>query len=182
MRDAYYLTLSCTNQPGIVAAVAACLFEAGGNILEAQQFDDLAAGRFFMRVEFDVDRGSAGEEELRERFIPVAKKYAMQWKLRSRDNQQRVLILVSKYDHCLGDLLYRLRIGEMPMDVVGIVSNHPKGALNLNLIGDIAYHHLPVTAAVIRGSPEGRTSTGGALVLTWGFTIPGYFYMSVLSP
>jgi formyltetrahydrofolate deformylase len=147
VRDAYYLTLSCTNQPGIVAAVAACLFEAGGNILEAQQFDDLAAGRFFMRVEFDVDQGSAGEEELHERFIPVAKKYAMQWKLRSRDNQQRVLILVSKYDHCLGDLLYRLRIGEMPMDVVGIVSNHPKGALNLNLIGDIAYHHLPVTAA-----------------------------------
>ncbi len=147
MRDAYYLTLSCANQPGIVAAVAACLFEAGGNILEAQQFDDLAAGRFFMRVELDVARGSTGESQLQERFAPIGKKYAMQWKLRSRSHRQRVLLLVSKFDHCLGDLLYRLRIGEMPMDVVGIVSNHPQEALNLNLVGDIPYHHLPVTAA-----------------------------------
>ena len=147
MRDSYYLTLSCANQPGIVAAVAACLFEAGGNIIEAQQFDDLAAGRFFMRVEMDVERGGSSESELHERFGPIAKKYAMQWKLRSRVRRQRVLILVSKFDHCLGDLLYRLRIGEMPMDVVGIVSNHPKEALNLTLIGDIPYHHLPVTAA-----------------------------------
>ena len=147
MRDAYYLTLSCANQPGIVAAVAACLFEAGGNILEAQQFDDLAAGRFFMRVELDVARGGIGESQLQERFAPIGKKYAMQWKLRSRSHRQRVLLLVSKFDHCLGDLLYRLRIGEMPMDVVGIVSNHPQEALKLNLVGDIPYHHLPVTAA-----------------------------------
>ncbi|MDP9012329.1 MAG: formyltetrahydrofolate deformylase [Pseudomonadota bacterium] len=147
MKDAFYLTLSCANRPGIVAAVAACLFESGGNILEAQQFDDLAANRFFMRVAFDVDAGSADEQKLRDRFAPVGSKYAMQWKLRSRDKRQRVLMLVSKYDHCLGDLLYRLRIGEMPMDVVGIVSNHPKDALNLSLLGDIPYHHLPVTAA-----------------------------------
>ena len=147
MRDAYYLTLSCANQPGIVAAVAACLFEAGGNILEAQQFDDLAAGRFFMRVELDVQRGTIDETQLQKRFAPVGEKYAMQWKLRSRTHRQRVLLLVSKFDHCLGDLLYRLRIGEMPMEVVGIVSNHPKESLNLNLLGDIPYHHLPVSSA-----------------------------------
>jgi len=147
VKDAYYLTLSCNNRPGIAAAVAACIFEAGGNILEAQQFDDLAANRFFMRVALDVEAASASEESLRTRFAPIGEKYGMQWKLRSKNARQRVLLLVSKFDHCLGDLLYRLRIGEMPMDVVGIVSNHPKEALNLSLLGDIPYHHLPVTAA-----------------------------------
>ena len=147
MKDAFFLTLSCTNRPGIVAAVAACIYEAGGNILEAQQFDDLAVGRFFMRVALDVEQGRESEATLRKRFAPVGEKYGMQWKLRSITVRQRVLLLVSKLDHCLGDLLYRLRIGEMPMDVVGIVSNHPKESLNLSLLGDIPYHHLPVTAA-----------------------------------
>jgi formyltetrahydrofolate deformylase len=147
VKDAFYLTLSCDNRPGIVAAVAACIFEAGGNILEAQQFDDLAASRFFMRVELDIEPGRQSEASLRTRFAPVGDKYGMQWRLRSRTNRQRVLLLVSKFDHCLGDLLYRLRIGEMPMEVVGIVSNHPKDVHNLSLLGDIPYHHLPVAAA-----------------------------------
>jgi formyltetrahydrofolate deformylase len=147
VNDAFYLTLSCNNRPGIVAAVAACIYAAGGDILEAQQFDDLASSRFFMRVELDVEPGRESEATLRKRFVPVGEKYGMQWQLRSRTRRQRVLMLVSKLDHCLGDLLYRLRIGEMPMDVVGIVSNHPKEALNLSLLGDIPYHHLPVTAA-----------------------------------
>ncbi len=147
MKDAFYLTLSCTNRPGIVAAVAVCIYEAGGNILEAQQFDDLAAGRFFMRVALDVEQGRESEATLRTRFAPVGEKYGMQWKLRSINVRQRVLLMVSKFDHCLGDLLYRLRIGEMPMDVVGIVSNNPKEVLNMSLLGNIPYHHLPVTAA-----------------------------------
>jgi formyltetrahydrofolate deformylase len=140
----YYLTLSCPNQPGIVAAVAACLFEAGGNILEAQQFDDLSSNRFFMRVEFDAPQGGPGVESLRDRFSPIAAGYRMQWKLRAKSQWLRVLMLVSKQDHCLGDLLYRFRIGEMPMQIVGIVSNHPKESLNLSLLGGIPYHHLPV--------------------------------------
>ncbi|MGO8854098.1 MAG: formyltetrahydrofolate deformylase [Steroidobacteraceae bacterium] len=147
MKESYYLTLSCANRPGIVATVAASLFEAGGNILEAHQFDDLAENRFFMRVELDVDAGRTSEVELRRRFAPIGDKYGMNWNLRLRARRQRVLILVSKQDHCLGDLLYRLRIGEMPMEAVGIVSNHPKEALNLSLIGDIPYHHLPITPA-----------------------------------
>jgi formyltetrahydrofolate deformylase len=147
LKDAFVLTLSCDNRPGIVAAVAACLYEAGGNILEAHQFDDLAAGRFFMRVALDVDQGSITTAELSNRFAPVGQKYGMQWKLRPRDQKQRVLLLVSKYDHCLSDLLYRLRIGELPMDVVGIVSNHPKEAQNQSLLGDLPYHYLPITAA-----------------------------------
>lgn len=146
MTSGYYLTLSCDNRPGIVAAVASRLFEAGGNILEAQQFDDVISSRFFMRVSFDFER-AVDDEGLREHFRPVASHYAMQWNLRSQDEKQRVLILVSKYDHCLLDLLYRQRIGELPMTVVGIVSNHPKENLNRSLLGDIPYHHLPVTAA-----------------------------------
>jgi formyltetrahydrofolate deformylase len=147
IKDAYYLTLVCDNRPGIVAAVAACLYALDGDILEAQQFDDLAAGRFFMRVEFDVGQGSADLAQLHARFAPVGEKYGMQWRLRSRKVRQRVLLLVSKFDHCLEDLLYRLRIGELPMEVVGIVSNHPKQALNQSLLGDFPYHYLPVTAA-----------------------------------
>lgn len=146
MSKAYYLTLSCDNRPGIVAAVAGCLFHAGGNILEAQQFDDVMSSRFFMRVTFDFDR-DVDESELRERFVPVATHYAMRWNLRSQGDMQRVLILVSKYDHCLVDLLYRQRIGELPMTVVGVISNHPRESLNVSLLGDIPYHHLPVTAA-----------------------------------
>src|SRR5258708_17249429 len=120
MPSAYYLTLSCENRPGIVAAVASCLFQAGGNILEAQQFDDVISGRFFMRVSFDFDC-DISDAVLREQLSPVATRYARRWSLRAEHHKQRVLILVSKYDHCLVDLLYRLRIGELPMTVVGVV-------------------------------------------------------------
>jgi formyltetrahydrofolate deformylase len=147
MKVAYYLTLVCGNRPGIVAAVAACLYELDGDILEAQQFDDLAAGRFFMRVEFHVDQDGADLAQLRTRFAAVGDKYEMRWKLRSRQEHPRVLLLVSKFDHCLGDLLYRLRLGELPMEVVGIVSNHPKQALNVSRLDEFPYHYLPVTAA-----------------------------------
>jgi formyltetrahydrofolate deformylase len=146
MASAYYLTLSCENRPGIVAAVASRLFQAGGNILEAQQFDDVISSRFFMRVSFDFER-DIDDAALREQLRPLASQYAMQWSLRAQSEKQRVLILVSKYDHCLVDLLYRQRIGELPMEVVGVVSNHPKERLNLSLLGDIPYHHLPVTPA-----------------------------------
>ncbi len=146
MPSAYYLTLSCENRPGIVAAVASCLFQAGGNILEAQQFDDVISGRFFMRVSFDFDC-DISDAVLREQLSPVATRYAMRWSLRAQNHKQRVLILVSKYDHCLVDLLYRLRIGELPMTVVGVVSNHAKELLNLSLLGEIPYDHLPITPA-----------------------------------
>jgi formyltetrahydrofolate deformylase len=126
--------------------VTTTLFEAGANILEAQQFDDVGSKRFFMRVEFDVSADAPDEAALHALIEQVAGEFAMQWRLRSRTHRQRVLFLVSKFDHCLGDLLYRFRIGELQMDVVGIVSNHPRESLNLTLLGAIPYHHLPVTA------------------------------------
>ncbi len=143
MTTDYILTLSCEDRPGIVAAVAGLLFQEGANILEAQQFDDKETGRFFMRVVFSVADGAG--ETIREKFGGVAKGYAMDWSLRDKNKRKRVLIMVSKFDHCLGDLLYRMRIGEMNMEVVGVVSNHPQEALNLTTIGDIPYHYLPIT-------------------------------------
>ncbi|MDF8334506.1 formyltetrahydrofolate deformylase [Novosphingobium cyanobacteriorum] len=137
------LTLSCDDKPGIVARVTGNLFENGANILEAQQFDDAASGRFFMRVV--MDPGEKDVVSLRETFSPVAESYAMDWTLRDTAQKRKVVLMVSKFDHCLGDLLYRTRIGELPMDVVAILGNHPKEALNITLMGDVPYYHLPIT-------------------------------------
>ena len=142
MRTAYILLLSCDDRPGLVAAVAGLLYESGGNILEAQQFDDVETGRFFMRIVFDLDGDC---DALRDRFAGLASAHGMDWRLRSRDERKKAMLLVSRLDHCLGDLLYRVRIGEMAMDVVGIISNHPRDALKISMIGDIPFHHLPVT-------------------------------------
>nr|WP_255682203.1 formyltetrahydrofolate deformylase [Luteimonas sp. BDR2-5] len=139
------MTLSCKDKPGLVSSVASLLFEHGGNILEAQQFDDLKTRTFFMRVVFDL-ADPAGADAIRAGFEAAVGARDMNWQLRPRDRRRKVLLLVSRFDHCLGDLLYRLRIGELSMDVVGIVSNHPREALNISLIGDIPFHHLPVTA------------------------------------
>jgi len=137
------LTISCTDVPGIVARVSGTLFDHGANVLEAQQFDDQESGRFFMRVVFDPGQNSA--EMLRAALEPVAQQYGMDWNLRDTAKKRRVVLMVSRFDHCLGDLLYRARIGELPMDVVAILGNHPKEALSISLIGDIPYHHLPIT-------------------------------------
>ncbi|HKX78747.1 MAG TPA: formyltetrahydrofolate deformylase [Novosphingobium sp.] len=138
----FVLTLSCRDVPGIVAGVATNLFEAGANILEARQFDDLESGQFFMRVEFTAP---GDEASLSSRFAGVAEGFGMEWSLRGLKRKRRVLILVSKFDHCLSDLLYRYRLGELPMEVVGVVSNHPQDFLSASNIGDIPFHHLPIS-------------------------------------
>ena len=143
MSEPLVLTLSCADRPGITARVASFLFERGGNILEAQQFNDRTSDAFFMRVEFDP--GAASRAAIREQFAAVARDYGMEWKLALRDRPRRVLIMVSKFDHCLADLLYRWRIGELPMEPVAIVSNHPREAIEHTHLGDIPFHHLPLT-------------------------------------
>ncbi len=138
----YILTLSCEDRPGIVAAVATCLAQNGGNITEAQQFDDPETGKFFMRTAFSKDGAPDG---LRRSLDVIATDIGADWRLRAAGEKRRVLILVSKFDHCMGDLLYRMRIGELDMECVGIVSNHPAEALNLTLHRGIPYHHFPIT-------------------------------------
>ncbi|HEY1098929.1 MAG TPA: formyltetrahydrofolate deformylase [Myxococcota bacterium] len=139
------LTLSCPDQRGIVAAVSTLLFERGANILDAQQFDDEETSRFFMRVVFDA--GDVDVDALRVAFADVAQRFSMQWSLRDPRIKQRVMVLASKSDHCLADLLYRWRIGELDMDISAVVSNHPKDVYAHTDLSDVAFHHLPVTAA-----------------------------------
>jgi formyltetrahydrofolate deformylase len=144
LHSSHVLTLNCANRPGIVAAVAGALFEAGGDIREAQQFDDTATNRFFMRVVFDMVPATT-EAALRETIGAVGQRFDMAWTLRNRAVKRRVILFVSKFDHCLVDLLYRWRIGEMRMDIAGIISNHPRETYaHLDLDG-IPFHHLPVT-------------------------------------
>jgi len=138
----YILTLTCKNRPGIVAAVASFLAEGEGNITEARQFDDPVSGQFFMRVRFEH---ALDEVALRTGLEAVAARFAMTWDLRPADKPMKVLMMVSRFAHCLGDLLYRQRIGELNMEVVGIIGNHPKDVLPLTVNDGIAYHHLPVT-------------------------------------
>jgi formyltetrahydrofolate deformylase len=171
MSEVQILTLSCRDRAGITARVTSYLFEHGGNVLEAQQFNDLDGGDFFMRVAFDLaaQDGAADPEALRAGFADLASAFGMRWKLTPRDKPRRVLLLVSKFDHCLADLLYRVRIGEMAMDIVGIVSNHPRDVLGNTNIRDIPFHHLPVTRET-KPAQEARireiaTETGAELVV-----------------
>lgn len=139
----HILTLKCRNRHGIVASVAAEIARHQGDITEAQQFDDPLTGMFFMRVAFDMNE--AGTETFRKDFQTHVDNFGFDWTLRLADQKRKVLLLVSKFDHCLGDLLYRMRLGELNMDCVGIVSNHPSEALNLTLHQGLPYHHLPIT-------------------------------------
>ena len=98
------LTLACPDQPGIVARVSTFLFESGANIIDAQQFDDKETGRFFMRVVFDA----ADLALIRDGFAPIARTFAMEWSLRDTAHRLKVMLLVSRFDHCLADLIYPL--------------------------------------------------------------------------
>jgi formyltetrahydrofolate deformylase len=147
MAEPLVLTLACPDRPGITARVTGFLFERHCNILDAQQFNDRAeAGgtdRFFMRVVFDPDGSTA--EDLRADFAGLASDFGMDWKMAREDRPRRTIIMVSKFDHCLVDLIYRWRTGELAIDPVAIVSNHPREAAIRVDIGDIPFHHIPVT-------------------------------------
>jgi formyltetrahydrofolate deformylase len=143
-KSQYVLTLSCQNRPGIVAAVATYLFEHGGDIREAQQFDDSETGKFFARIAFDI-AGETPLETLRDGFGEIAKKFALTWTINDHSKPRRVLLLVSKFDHCLVDLLYRWRIGELVMLPTAIVSNHSIEHYAGVDFNDLPFYHLPIT-------------------------------------
>ncbi len=137
------LTLSCRNRPGIVGAVGHFLHAHGQDIREAQQFDDRASGRFFMRVVF-APVGDAPSSGLEAEFAAVGREFGMEWEITPSGHRMRTMILVSRFDHCLVDLVYRQRIGELPMDIVGVIANHPRESYaHLDLDG-IPFHHLPI--------------------------------------
>jgi formyltetrahydrofolate deformylase len=124
--------------------VSGFLVRNGGNILESQQFGDRLADRFFMRVHFETPAGTSTLDELREGFEAVATRFSMNWNLWNATAPYRTLIMVSKFGHCLNDLLYRWSIGSLQVEIPAIVSNHPDLEPLAKLYG-IDYHHIPVT-------------------------------------
>jgi formyltetrahydrofolate deformylase len=143
-KSQFVLTLSCQNRPGIVAAVSTYLFEHGADIREAQQFDDAETNKFFARIGFDLVSGP-GIGPLREGFAAIATSFGFRWNLNDHSTPRRVLLLVSKFDHCLADLLYRWRIGELDMTPTAIVSNHGIETYAGLDFGGLPFHHLPIT-------------------------------------
>ncbi len=138
------LTLSCQDRPGIVAAVSGFLATHRFNIRDSAQFGDGETGLFFMRVSVEDLEGDRPLEQIRAAFAPVAAPFEMTWEIHDERTRPRMLILVSKFGHCLNDLLYRYSIGALPVEIPAVVSNHRdwyQRAANHN----IPFHHWPVT-------------------------------------
>lgn len=145
MDTSYILTIDCPARSGIVAAVSTYLAEQQCYISELSQFDDESSGRFFMRAVFRFDVGVNGEiQAIRDGFEDIAIPFDMHWQLFNSKRPMRVLLMVSKFDHCLADLLYRHAKGELEMTITAIVSNH----LELRPMAEregIRFIHLPIT-------------------------------------
>jgi formyltetrahydrofolate deformylase len=140
----FVLTLVCPDRAGIVHAVSEFLVRNGGNIIESQQFGDRLVGRFFMRIDFEVDRGDLAADDLRADFAAVAERFGMTFDLWEARAPFRTLIMVSKHLHCLNDLLFRWSTGALQVEIPAIVSNHPDAA-RLAATYDVPFHHVPVT-------------------------------------
>jgi len=149
------LLLQCPDRPGIVAAVGAFVADAGGNVVEADQHSDPAAGLFLQRIEFEVD---ASIGSLRNDFSPIAQRFAMDWSLHDLANRARIAVLASRQGHCLADLLARGALGELPGDIVLVASNHDTHADLVGRFG-IPFRHLPVAD----NSPEARAEQEDAV-------------------
>ena len=150
------LLISCRDQPGLVHAVAGFVLEQRGNIVHAEQHIDTESGVFFQRVEFETD--SLDTAALATAFAPVAERFGMSARVRRSDERPRVAVLVSTQPHCLTDLLARWRSGELPAEIVAMVSNHPDHE-QLADFHRVPYHYLPVT-------PQNRADQEAALLRT----------------
>ncbi|WTW96721.1 formyltetrahydrofolate deformylase [Streptomycetaceae bacterium NBC_01309] len=142
-RDQYVLTLSCPDKRGIVHAVASFLMMTGCNIVDSQQFGDRDTGLFFMRVHFTAE-DAVTLDALRAGFGAVGASFQMDWQIHDADARMRVVVMVSKFGHCLNDLLFRASIGALPVDIVAVVSNHRDFA-ELSASYGVPFHHIPVT-------------------------------------
>ena len=142
---AFVLTVTCPTRRGIVAAISGFLAGKGCNITDSAQFDDTATARFFTRITFRSETGT-DLDALRAEFAPIADEFGMDWAINASAYRMKVLLLVSNFGHCLNDLLYRWRIGALPVEIVGVVSNHltyQKVVVN----HDLPFYHIKVTAA-----------------------------------
>ncbi len=149
--NTYILTLSCPDRPGIVHAVSGALLDVAANILENAQFDDIDSGLFTMRTRFETDRSP---EDIDTILQPVVDQLSAEFHVRDETEQPRVLVMVSKQDHCLVDLLYRNGTGELPIRIPLVVSNHTDAAHHAARYG-VRFEHLPITPEV-REQQENR--------------------------
>ncbi|MFE4048977.1 formyltetrahydrofolate deformylase [Streptomyces sp. YIM B13518] len=147
--DQYVLTLSCPDKQGIVHAVSSYLFMTGCNIEDSQQFGDHDTGLFFMRVHFSAD-APVTVGKLRASFAAIGDSFHMDWRINRADEKMRILLMVSRFGHCLNDLLFRARTGALPVEIAGVVSNHTDFA-ELVASYNIPFHHIPVPKD---GKPE----------------------------
>ncbi|KFI24225.1 formyltetrahydrofolate deformylase [Paenirhodobacter enshiensis] len=176
MTTSHVLTVTCPTTRGIVAAISTYLAETGCNITDSSQYDDTMTGRFFMRVSFDSQTGT-GIEALRAGFAPVAERLDMDWAIHGCGERMKVLLMVSNFGHCLNDLLYRWRIGALPIDIVGVISNHltyQKVVVN----HDIPFHHIKVTK---ENKPEAEARLMAVVHETGAELIVLARYMQILS-
>ncbi|MEU6079226.1 formyltetrahydrofolate deformylase [Streptomyces sp. NPDC047108] len=141
--EQYVLTLSCPDKQGIVHAVSSYLFMTGCNIEDSQQFGDHDTGLFFMRVHFSAEQ-PVTLDKLRASFAAIGDRFGMDWQIHRPEQRMRVVLMVSKFGHCLNDLLFRTRIGALPVEIAAVVSNHTDFA-ELVAGYDIPFHHIPVT-------------------------------------
>ena len=137
----YILQIACADRPGIVHAVSGFLFERGGNIEEAAQYNDHDTGLFFMRVQFACPQAA---EALRSALADFAGGFSMQWQLHTARQPMRTVIMVSKEGHCLNDLLFRVKSGLLALDVRAIISNH-RDFYQLAASYNVPFHHIPVS-------------------------------------
>ncbi len=139
----YVLTVTCNSTRGIVAAISGFLTDHGCNITDSAQFDDPETGKFFMRVSFVSEEG-ATQDALQKDFTPVASPFGMDYAFHDEAVKMMVVIMVSRFGHCLNDLLYRWRIGALPIDIVAVISNHTEYQKVVEN-HDLPFHHIPVT-------------------------------------
>lgn len=172
----YVLTVKCPIRRGIVAAISSYLAANGCNITDSAQFDDAETGTFFMRTTFASETGST-LDEITDGFASVAGEMGMEWAIRDSAQRMKLLLMVSNFGHCLNDLLYRWRIGAIPVDIVGVVSNHltyQKVVVN----HDIPFHHIKVTRD---NKPEAEARLMGIVEDTGVEVVVLARYMQVLS-
>jgi formyltetrahydrofolate deformylase len=143
MTDQYVLTLSCPDKQGIVHAVSSYLFITGCNIEDSQQFGDRDTGLFFMRVHFSAET-PVTVDKLRASFAAVGDSFQMDWQIHLAEERMRIVLMVSKFGHCLNDLLFRSRTGALPVEIAAVVSNHTDFA-ELVASYDVPFHHIAVT-------------------------------------
>jgi formyltetrahydrofolate deformylase len=182
----FVLTLSCKDKEGIVYAVSGLLYQAGCNIIDSQQFGDLghpdSTGLFFMRVHFGAPEHLDYAATLERMFTNVRQQFGMEARIDSLARRPRVLLMVSKFGHCLNDLLFRWQSGQLAVDIAGIVSNHPDFAELASRFG-VPFHHLPLRPGAGAEAKRAQEQQVEHLVTEQGVDLVVLArYMQILSP